>query len=685
MISDSGSDAMPEEAAEHSGAMSAGAQPFESLSLSSPAAPTERSPVSPKQVTFREGFSGTACLDSVRTDEQLVDSAPASAASSSPASFGRHRTSSIVGAPVSTPSAAKSPAKRAWRKVKGVMTARKAAEVFREGLAESLLSAAEIPVSPGEGEDMGRTDSVWQGQQEKELEELHEDFTKCSSFSRKEYMCKFRRRQGSYAKEGMHHRIVDRDGPFGQSTGHWELTTLGLKKDSAEREVIDLFLSDWYHTFLDAKLPKQMLVFAVGFIIWFGIFAWIFLLISEPCGLNLEGSFVRAYLLSVETMMTIGYGVPDPYMKGCWAAPLVLTVQSLLQLLMSACLVGVVFQGISRPTSRAATVIFSDYAVIQERDGALYFMFRLCDLRMHSSLIEGHIRCYCLNRHTQRGYELTPLRLLQPDDDLGANLLPNFPCLVVHRIDAWSPLAPQTMSGGRQADMTGTMRKQRREQHRVACWPAPPERIADCEAGNRQSCVCPTCGEEFSTLQHLQLHCQYNATSDTISELPPEARHWALPAPGQARELSPLQPGFARPVREEEEEQQSGSEKWGGEDCEEDHFQPAQRIAREVSLGQLGHKEIERETLREHFRENFLEVVVLVEGIEPTSSSTLQCRHSYVIGGPEMETDVVWDLEFADCMRAPPAGAPVGGNLLVDLNKFHKLEKPHRKKTNLLV
>merc|ERR1719326_1776807 len=97
----------------------------------------------------------------------------------------------------------------------------------------------------------------------------------------------------------------------------------------------------------------------------FCFFASVFLLISRPCGLELEGDFVRAYLLALETLTTIGYGVPDPYMKGCWQAPVVLTIQTLLQLLMAACLVGVVFQGISRPQARACTILFSDQAVIR--------------------------------------------------------------------------------------------------------------------------------------------------------------------------------------------------------------------------------------------------------------------------------------------------------------------------------
>merc|ERR1719316_664283 len=105
----------------------------------------------------------------------------------------------------------------------------------------------------------------------------------------------------------------------------------------------------------------------------------------------------------------------------------ILTVQSLVNYLMSACLIGVIFQRLSRPQSRACTIIFSEKALIRRIDGADYFMFRLCDLRVQHALIEPHVRCYCVQKHPVRGFEMTPMRLTHPDDELGGMLLMSIP------------------------------------------------------------------------------------------------------------------------------------------------------------------------------------------------------------------------------------------------------------------
>jgi len=428
-------------------------------------------------------------------------------------------------------------------------------------------------------------------------------------------------------------RIMDREGLFGQSKGHWELGTVALRKEAKETEVRELFLMDWYHAFLDTKFTTQMLIFAFAYVVCFCLFALLFLVIAEPCNLNLEGSFIRAYLLALETMMTIGYGVPDPYMKGCWQAPVVLTVQTLLQLLMAACLVGVVFQGISRPQARACTILFSDQAVIRCIDGVHYLMLRICDLRIRHSLIEAHVRCYCVHQHPEHGYQTVPLRLEHPDDDLGASLLLTLPSTVVHRIDAWSPLAPYVLqeevprpqptrrrtSSNTTDPQSWQNKQQARDHHRTVGWPGTLQRQVDCEAGNRMSCVCPTCGSSFGTALHLQLHSKYCAKMDISSGVPPEHCHKELKA---------------------------------------------------EDLQGLTHEDPSREELHTHLALNYSEVVVMVEGIEPTTSSTLQARHSYVTGGLGGETDVAWDMAFAECIRVPHEG---NAGLMLDLGRFHML------------
>jgi len=120
----------------------------------------------------------------------------------------------------------------------------------------------------------------------------------------------------------------------------------------------------------------------------------------------------------------------------------------------------------------------------------------------------------------------------------------------------------------------------------------------------------------------LRLHCAYNAKMDEASGLPPEHRHVEL----------------------EEEE-----------------------------LRQFSHAEPRREDIEGFLSRAYREVIVLVEGIEPTTSSTLQARHSYIVGGlREEDRDVVWDKEFADCTAVPGDGHGLG----LDLGRFHTLVDP---------
>eukprot|EP00928_Gymnodinium_smaydae_P045647 TRINITY_DN30398_c0_g2_i1.p1 TRINITY_DN30398_c0_g2~~TRINITY_DN30398_c0_g2_i1.p1 ORF type:complete len:612 (-),score=99.17 TRINITY_DN30398_c0_g2_i1:109-1872(-) len=457
-------------------------------------------------------------------------------------------------------------------------------------------------------------------------------------------------------------RVLDRDYPFGQSGGKWSIQNITCSRrhhqgpngssplssaseaEEARKHALlgdtgqmlnKLLMGDMYHTFLDAKFSMQLGTLAGAYVTSFVIFAFLFLLISEPCGLNLEGSFIRAYMLALETILTIGYGVPDPYMKGCWQGPLVMTMQSLVSLLMSAVLVGVIYQRLARPQSRACTILFSDKAVIRRMDGVYYFMFRVCDMRIKHALIETHVRCYCVRKHSIRGYEMSPMRLEQPDDELGGMLLLTLPTVVVHRIDAWSPLSSrQTGTTSRRRasfssrEVSDVVERKREQIYlRTATWPGTAQRQVDCETGNRDSCVCPTCGETFGTATMLQLHCRYNAESDRLSGFSEEARH---------KELT------------------------------------------EEDLATMTHDHPTREEIEQYLDQGYVEVIVLVEGIDPSTSCTLQARHSYIVGGPE-GGDVAWDMGFTDCCRTTKNGS---GKLEIDLARFHKVE-PRRMDTDI--
>ena len=69
-----------------------------------------------------------------------------------------------------------------------------------------------------------------------------------------------------------------------------------------------------------------------------------------------------------------------------------------------------------------------------------------------------------------------------------------------------------------------------------------------------------------------------------------------------------------------------------------------------------------REEIRRHIIDSELEIIVLVEAIEPSSSNTFQARHSY------MASDIEFDAQFA-----PTMSVKMDGRAHLDWNSFHKL------------
>ena len=126
-------------------------------------------------------------------------------------------------------------------------------------------------------------------------------------------------------------------------------------------------------------------------------------------------SFTAAFLFSIETQVTIGYGTRAITDK-CPEAILLLLIQSLLGLyiftirklrfrsifdhfrsflklilgsIVDAFMVGCMFVKISQPKKRTETIVFSKNAVICTRDGKLTFMFRFVRSRKMTILLNS--------------------------------------------------------------------------------------------------------------------------------------------------------------------------------------------------------------------------------------------------------------------------------------------------------
>eukprot|EP00929_Paragymnodinium_shiwhaense_P061873 TRINITY_DN30909_c0_g1_i1.p1 TRINITY_DN30909_c0_g1~~TRINITY_DN30909_c0_g1_i1.p1 ORF type:complete len:617 (-),score=110.19 TRINITY_DN30909_c0_g1_i1:81-1931(-) len=461
-------------------------------------------------------------------------------------------------------------------------------------------------------------------------------------------------------QKGQEFRFMDRNGPFGQSLGIWNLVRIatGDPQDTGavpnkydKKEIKKLYLMDIYHSFIDGSTRLQLLVYCAMYLIFWLVFAVIFLLISDRCGLDIQGSFVKAYYLSLETAVTIGYGVPDPYFDGCWEGALVLTVQSLMSYFLNAVVIGAVFVRLTKPQDRANTIVFSDKAVIREIDGAFYFMFQIAEAK-HHDLVEAHVRLYCIQHQRRAGqvYSTTPMRLQQPDDEMGGMVLLTLPQRIVHRIDNWSPLSPAHDCLRRQNERNfspcgkGLTPTSIQRGFSAYGFPEIPQRQVDAEQGNRDTCACVTCGESFQTLELLRRHCEYNAAQDPINGLPEELCHQRLD------EQAYKQFGWAQVERP----------------LQHDVYD-AQGHPLLVASAEPGREDIEN-----HLAQRFTEVIVLIEGVEPTTSCTLQARHSYMF-----PSDVVWDADFVECMQMGSANRPSSLNL----SKFHEVRPvPYRRR-----
>ncbi|XP_043927373.1 G protein-activated inward rectifier potassium channel 2 isoform X2 [Protopterus annectens] len=213
------------------------------------------------------------------------------------------------------------------------------------------------------------------------------------------------------------------------------------------------YLTDIFTTLVDLKWRFNLFIFVMVYTVtwlFFGMIWWLIAYIRgdlnhigdpswTPCVNNLNG-FVSAFLFSIETETTIGYGyrvITDKCPEGI----ILLLVQSVLGSIVNAFMVGCMFVKISQPKKRAETLVFSTNAVISMRDGKLCLMFRVGDLR-NSHIVEASIRAKLIkSKHTKEG-EFIPLN--QTDINVGYDtgddrLFLVSPLIICHEINQQSP------------------------------------------------------------------------------------------------------------------------------------------------------------------------------------------------------------------------------------------------------
>nr|XP_057917195.1 G protein-activated inward rectifier potassium channel 1-like [Doryrhamphus excisus] len=214
------------------------------------------------------------------------------------------------------------------------------------------------------------------------------------------------------------------------------------------------YISDLFTTLVDLKWRWNLLIFILTYTVAWLVMASMWWLIAfirgdlsrgghdasyTPCVANVY-NFPSAFLFFIETEATIGYGYRYITEK-CPEGIILFLFQSLLGSIVDAFLIGCMFIKMSQPKKRAETLMFSQDAVISQRDGKLCLMFRVGNLR-NSHMVSAQIRCKLIkSRQTPEG-EFLPLDQCELDVGFGTGADQLFlvsPLTICHEINSRSP------------------------------------------------------------------------------------------------------------------------------------------------------------------------------------------------------------------------------------------------------
>jgi inward rectifier potassium channel len=138
-------------------------------------------------------------------------------------------------------------------------------------------------------------------------------------------------------------------------------------------------LRDFYHLFLRVRWSAAVAAIVVSYLALNALFAAAFVVTGGVANAQ-PGSFFDAFCFSVQTMGTVGYGAMYPASR---AANLIVIVESVTSLIVTAVATGLVFAKFSRSSAR---IVFSNQAVIGPMDGVPTLMLRVGNERSNQIL-----------------------------------------------------------------------------------------------------------------------------------------------------------------------------------------------------------------------------------------------------------------------------------------------------------
>ena len=148
---------------------------------------------------------------------------------------------------------------------------------------------------------------------------------------------------------------------------------------------------DFYHWVLTLTWPRFFGWVTVGYMLTNVVFGAGFYLL--PGSVANASGFLDCFFFSVETFATIGYGEMTPLGH---AGHALMTTEALAGILASAIITGLTFARLARPTAK---VLFSNKAVVTNRDGVSHLMFRMANWR-RNQIVEAQLAAMVLMTET---------------------------------------------------------------------------------------------------------------------------------------------------------------------------------------------------------------------------------------------------------------------------------------------
>ncbi|KAL3915703.1 MAG: hypothetical protein SGILL_005520 [Bacillariaceae sp.] len=337
-------------------------------------------------------------------------------------------------------------------------------------------------------------------------------------------------------------RLVRRDREYHQSSNK-----VYIRHNQGTR-IYKLLKYNWFHVFLRWKTRYSLTLMISFWTILILVFAGFYVAYDrvEPnlaCGLGDEGqpiSFAGAFAFSLETCTTVGYGLPNGvnsfFNPGCSGLQVIIYFQMIWSLIFNAFLITFLYNRIGRSETRSTQVIFSNKALVSIVDGQIRFQVRIFDCDAKHPVVEAHVRMYCIMKHRPVP---RPLRILQPDDELGATMFLSFPTIVNHNVDMYSLLHPPTAT---------VLMKPR----------GLVLRQVDGDTANRDDVICPICGESYGNFERWATHVRYQQIVEEKDEYPVEGTHQSLdlgelegsPGTEPVRDMDALKTHFQQNISE---------------------------------------------------------------------------------------------------------------------------------------